>query len=214
MHYAIHAISALLFSASAAMDTTALARDGEALHAINQARPHELSTEFQQMAGGGLTIVIQSRLQESNVPAELRLNLWDGTVEASFSVGGVSHLHVRHMEEAEEEPQVWLSPTMRDEFASGALDLTLVFWAIVIEPRVSMEIEGWLSTLPPDPSAKNPLCGATKWGLKALAYAANIACCAGGIPACIACTVGLDGVKDSIKGIDCSKECKPDCPIP
>lgn len=166
------------------------------------------------MTSGGLAIIIQSRLQESGVPAELRLDLWGGAVEASFSVGGVSHLRVRQMDEAEEGAQVWWSPTMRDEFARGALDLTFVFWAIVTEPRVYMEIEGWLSSLPPDPLAKNPACGVTKWGFKALAYAANIACCAGGgVPACIACTVGLDGVKDFIKDIDCSKECKPECPI-
>lgn len=212
MHYASHAFSGVLFSVSAAMDTMALARDGEALQAIERARP--LSVELQQVASGGLAIIIQSRVQESGVPAELRLDLWDRTVEASFSVGGVSHLHVRHMDEAEEGAQVWLSPAMRDEFARGALDRALVFWAIMTEPRVYMEIEGWLSALPPDSLAKNPLCGATKWGLKALAFAANIACCAGGVPACITCTVGLDGVKDAIKGIDCSKECKPDCPIP
>jgi hypothetical protein len=57
------------------------------------------------------------------------------------------------------------------------------------------------------------LCGATKWGLKALAIAANVGCCAGGLVACVACSVGLDGVKGMINGIDCTKECKPDCPV-
>jgi hypothetical protein len=81
------------------------------------------------------------------------------------------------------------------------------------DPRLYRDLSGWLSTQPLDPALKNPLCGATKWGLKAIAYAANIACCVGGVPACVVCTLGLDDVKDAIKGIDCNKECKPDCPI-
>ncbi|MCY1059449.1 hypothetical protein [Nannocystis sp. SCPEA4] len=184
---------------------------------IVQARPRILSLEAQQAERGHHVLTVRFRRPDSGVSGELQLDLWSDVespvAEASFSVGDISHVHVRHIGGTDERDQVWLSPIIQNELARGTPDLTFVFWALLADPLLYRELSGWLSTQPLDPSLKNPLCGATKWGLKAIAYAANIACCVGGVPACVVCTLGLDDVKDAIKGIDCSKECKPDCPI-
>ena len=90
----------------------------------------------------------------------------------------------------------------------------LVFWAVLTHPQVHMEVNRRLSALPPDPLAKNPACGVTKWGFQAVVLLAAAACCSGSFGfGCGACVLGGKVVSDTIDGIDCSKECKPDCPI-
>ncbi|MDC0668180.1 hypothetical protein [Nannocystis radixulma] len=191
------------------------------LQEIGRARPHILTVELEQAELDLITLIVRFRLRDSGEPGELRLASWNDDVEspsaeADFSVGGVSHVYVRHTDGADERDRASLSPAIREELGSGAPALMLVFWAVLSDPRVYSELAGGLITLHADPSGKNPLCGTTKWGLKALVWAAEAACCgAGGFSAaCVACVVGGNTAVDAINdGIDCNKECKPDCPI-
>lgn len=204
----------LFFTAAPAVGTSAASGEPAELREPAGVRPDTLSMDVREVERGWLIFVAQFRLLDA--PGELRIDLWTEVerpiVEAHFSILGESHVYVRQID-GDEEPQVWLSPTIEAELARDARGPMHAFWDVLADPRVHSQISAWLQMLPLDPQRKNPLCGATKWGLKALAIAANVGCCAGGIVACVACTVGLDGVKGMINGIDCSKECKPDCPV-
>ena len=215
MHRALVVTSLSLSLATApSVGAHAASADTAASHELAQARPVTLSMEIQEVEHGH--VALTSRFQLRDVPGELRIDLWTEferpLVEAHFSILGVPHVYVRQVD-GNDDHQVWLSPMIKAELARDAPELFLTFWAVLTDPRIHAQIRAWLQMLPPDPQRKNPLCGATKWGLKALAIAANVGCCAGGLGACIACTVGLDGVKGMINGIDCNKECRPDCPV-
>lgn len=192
---------------------------GSGSQELAQARPHDLSVELQQVEHGRFSITTRFRLQGSNVPGELRIELWNGVehpiAEANFSIRGVSHMHLRQVH-GDQEHRVWLSPTMEAELAGDAPQLMPVFWSVLTDPRVHTQVDGWLKTLPPDPLAKNPACGVTKWGLRALVWIAGAACCGGGFGVgCAVCAVGAMTADEALNnGIDCNKECKPDCPIP
>lgn len=169
------------------------------------------------MGPGHFALTAGFRLLELAAPGELRIDLWNGVehsiAEVNFSIGGVSHVYIRQVE-GHEEYQVWLSPIIEAELARDAPELMLLFWAVLTDPRVHTQVAAGLTTLPPDPLAKNPACGVTKWGLKALVWIAGAACCSGSFgAACAACAVGGGTALDAIDGIDCNKECKPDCPI-
>ncbi|MCY1009975.1 hypothetical protein OV079_31320 [Nannocystis pusilla] len=215
MHHAIHPISALaLFFAPAATDLKAQAAGGDALQEIEQARPDEVTVELQRVERGGLAITAHFRFQESGVLGELQLDLWNGLAEAHFSVAGVSHVRLRHVDDVEEHDQVWLSPTIHDELARGAPDVMLVFWAVLLDSRVYAQVGEWLSTLPPDPLKKNPACSVFKWGMKGVLALAGAACCSGSFGfGCATCTLGGLAAADYVDAIDCNKDCKPDCPL-
>lgn len=213
MHRALVVTSLVSLTAAPAVGASA-ADEPAALHELAQAQPGGLSVEIQEEEHGRVALTARFLLRET--PGELRIDLWTEVerpiIEAHFSILGVPQVYMRQVD-GDEDSQIWLSPTLEAELAHDAPELMLVFWAVLTDPRVHAKIVAWLQALPPDPQRKNPLCGVTKWGLKALAIAANVGCCAGGFVACVACTVGLDGVKGTINGIDCNKECKPDCPI-
>ncbi|MCY1060328.1 hypothetical protein [Nannocystis sp. SCPEA4] len=187
------------------------------LQEISQARPRVVTIELLRAEPGRLAVTVRFRVRESNVLGELKLDLWNDLegpiVEANYLIGGERHIHIRHADGVKERDQVLLSPSIRDELARGAPELMLVFWAVLTDPRVHARIAGQLSTLPPDPLAKNPACGVTKWGLKAVVWIAQAACCGGGFGACAVCYVGGGTALDALNGIDCNKECRPDCPI-
>lgn len=212
-------VLSLALSLVAAPGALAPFSSGQAeLQEIERARPDGLSVNMQQAERGHFALTARFRALASGAPGELRIDLWNEVehpiVEVNFSVLGVSHVYVRQVE-AEEEHQVWLSPIIEAELAHDTPDIILLFWAVLTDPRIRTQVGGWLSMLPPDPLAKNPACGVTKWGLKALIWIAGAACCGGGFgAACAACAVGGGTALDAIDGIDCNKECKPDCPIP
>jgi hypothetical protein len=187
------------------------------LQKLARARPRILSVEPQQVEPGHISITARFRLRGSGTPGELRIDLWNHVenpiAEASFSIRGVSHMQIRQVYGAEDH-RVWMSPTIEAELAQDAPKLMLVYWAVLTDPRLHTEVSGWLGTLPPDPLAGNPACGVAKWGMEALVWIAGAACCAGGFGlGCAACAVGVGTADDAIGGIDCNKECKPDCPI-
>lgn len=177
--------------------------------------PQALAVEVQQVRAG-VSVTARFRRRDSGLPGELKIDLWnaaDPIVEAEFSISGEPHMRIRQVH-GDEEPQVWLSRTMEVELARGEPNLMPLFWSVMTAPQVSTQVDEWLLTLPPDPQAKNPACGAFRWGLKALTWIAASACCKGVWAACAACVVGANSAVDAINGIDCNKECKPDCPIP
>ena len=187
------------------------------LQKLARVRPRALNVEFQEAERGHLTITARFRLRGSGAPGELRIDLWNRgeapIAEASFSIQNVQHLHTRRVYGTEGD-QVWMSPSIETELARDTPRLMLVYWAVLTDPRLYNQVEKWLGTLPPDPTANNPACGVTKWGLKALTWIAGAACCAGGFGfGCAACAVGVGAAGDVIGGIDCGKSCKPDCPI-
>lgn len=168
-------------------------------HDLARAGPRDLVVQFEQ-DDDRVTVEAQFRLA-SGEPGVLRVDVWDWDgehrgVESAFSVGGVPHVWLRQVDEA---PESWLSPDIEADPA-----LMLSYWAVVTDLRIDDE-----------PMAKNPACGAMKWGLRTLARIAALACCGGGFGVgCVVCAVGVYSADDAIAGIDCNKECKPDCPIP
>lgn len=175
----------------------------------------DLSVEAQPVEPGQFAFVIRFRRPEGS--GELRIDLWNGsersTMEAWFSFADARHVFLRQVEGSEDH-EVWLSPALERELAHDSLALMNIFWAVLADPRVHAQVTGWLATLPPDPAAKNPACGVTKWGLKAIVWIAGAACCSGSFGVlCATCAVGGGTALDAIDGIDCDKECKRDCPI-
>ena len=165
---------------------------------LTQARPRDLVAELEQDDPDHVTLDARFRL-DTGEPGALHVDIWDGehpTVESEFSVGEVPHVWVHQTDG--EEPESWLSPDIEAD-----PELMLRYWAVMTDLRLY------------ESTAKNPACKVTKWGLKALTWIAGVACCRlGGGIACGACTVGFGTVHETINGIDCNKECKPDCPIP
>jgi hypothetical protein len=181
------------------------------------ARPDALKVDM-RAEPNHLTITAKFRLKGSHMPGSLNIDLWsrgdEAIVESRFSVRGSVHLTARQVHGSVEH-QVWMSPTLETEIERNAPQLRLAYLALLTDPELLRQIKAGLGTLPTDPLAGNPACGVTKWGLKALVWIANAACCAGGFGvACLACVVGTNSAQDAINdGIDCNKECKPDCPV-
>lgn len=59
---------------------------------------------------------------------------------------------------------------------------------------------------------KNAACGVFKWGISAALAVGVVACCTN-VVACFACTIVGSDTQKKIDGIDCNKECKPECPL-
>ncbi len=184
---------------------------------IAAARPEALKV-YVTAEPNHVAIKATFRLKGSRTPGELLIDLWsrgeEAIVESRFSVGGRVHLTARQAYGADDH-QLWLSPTLETELARSAPHLNLVYLALLTDPDFITEIGARLGQLPADPLAGSAACSITKWGLKALLTIAGAACCAGGFGfGCAACAVGLATGTDAINdGIDCKKECKPDCPV-
>lgn len=119
---------------------------GSGSQELAQARPHDLSVELQQVEHGRFSITTRFRLQGSNVPGELRIELWNGVehpiAEANFSIRGVSHMHLRQVH-GDQEHRVWLSPTMEAELAGDAPQLMPVFWSA--DRSAGPHASGWMA---------------------------------------------------------------------
>lgn len=166
---------------------------------LTRAHPHGLVVELVQADPDHLTINAQFR-RKSGETGVLRIDFWNDDspgVESEYSVNGVPHVWLRQVEG--EEPESWLSPDIEADPA-----LMASYWGAVTDLRIYEAVAG------------NPLCGGVRWSLKALAWIAGATCCLSGAPAglCLACYVGANTAHDAADSIDCSKECKPDCPIP
>lgn len=175
----------------------------------------DLRVEAQQVEPGHFAFVI--RFGRPGGPGELRIDLWNeeerATMEARFSFADEPHLVLRQVEGSEDH-DVWMSPALERELAHDSSEVMNIFWTVLADPRIHAQAAEWLATIPPDPAAKNPACGVTKWGLKAIVWITGAACCSGGFGVlCASCAVGGGTALDAIDGIDCDKECKPDCPI-
>lgn len=196
----LHYIVAPLLASSLAL--------GSASHAPKeqqreQARLDALVVEVQQEDDDGLAVTAQFLLRESGAAGELRLSLWRGIAEASFSIDGVPHMILRYTDSSEEQEPVWLSPLMEGELERGSAELMQVFWAVLADPQVFAQIE-----------RKNPACSVFKWGMKGVVALAGAACCGGGFGfGCGVCTLGGLAATSYLDGIDCNKEYKPECPI-
>ncbi|WAS99215.1 hypothetical protein [Nannocystis punicea] len=180
-------VTALCLSLAAASAVAARAASGELAepHDLAQARPGALSVEDHEVERGRAALTAELRPRD---PAGERVEL--GT---------------------DEDHQVQRSPVSEAAPARAVPEVMPAFAGA--DRRLHAQIVSGPRTPRPDLKRKNPLCGATRWGLKALAIAANVGCCAGGLVACVACSVGLDGVKGMINKIDCTKQCNPDCPL-
>ncbi len=160
--------------------------------------PYDLVTEIANEAPDRVTIDATFRLNTATEPpGALHVDIVDGMVGSEFSVNGETHVLVQQIDG--EEPEVWYSPEIEAD-----PELMRGYWGVLSD-----------LTLEPEVAGKNPACGVTKWGLRTLAIIANVACCRlGGGIACGLCTIGYRSADGAIEGIDCNKECKPDCPIP
>ena len=184
---------------------------------IASARPEALKVDM-AAEPNHLAIKVKFRLKGSHAPGELLIDLWsrgdEAIVESHFFVRGRVHLTARQVYGTDHH-QLWMSPTLEAELSQSAPHLSLAYLAILTDPDFITQIEARLGQLPSDPLAGNAACGVTKWGLKSLLVLAGMACCAGGFGIfCAACGIGAATGVDAINdGIDCKKECKPDCPI-
>lgn len=161
-------------------------------------RPRNLEVEIEQATADTAALVADFRL-DTGESGTLRLDISNGAIEADFSVDGVPHVWLRQLDG--EGPETWLSPEIE-----GRPALMRTYWGVVSDLRLYEH----------EVTAKNPLCGALKWGLRALAVVAGAGCCVGGSPIglCLVCVVGASDAYEAANAIDCNKECKPDCPIP
>ncbi len=163
-----------------------------------RAEPRDLVIVIDQDGPDRATLDAKFRL-DTGASGDLWIESWTGdgaAVESAFSVDGVRHIWLRQVQG--EEPEVWFSPEIEAD-----PELMPLYWSVIRELAIH------------ESTAKNPACGALKWGLKALTWFAAAACCgSGNVVACVACKAGGDVAHDAISGIDCNKECKPDCPIP
>ncbi len=166
-----------------------------------RAGPRDLVVVIDQDGPDRATLGATFRL-DTSAPGELRVDFWTGDgpgVESEFSVDGVTHVWLRQVDG--EEPEVWLSPEIE-----AAPELMRNYWSVMSDLRL----------YEPEATARNPLCGAMRWGLRTLTVLIAAACCLSGAPAglCLPCAVGAHEAHDAASSIDCNKNCRPDCPIP
>ncbi|MCY1060603.1 hypothetical protein [Nannocystis sp. SCPEA4] len=132
-------------------------------------------------------------IEEWGAEAEVEVHVFPGRhVEVKVSTAGQPHIII--MIYGDDDKRLWVS-----ERAEAA--------GLLLKSLQHIGSDEALSEV-----RKNPACGVFKWAVSAVLTAGVVACCTN-LVACVACTLAGSDAQKKIDGIDCNKECKPECPI-
>jgi hypothetical protein len=144
-------------------------------------------------ASDGMNFRTGFLIEEWGAEADVEFRVFPGqNVEVIVSLVGEPHIIIAS--DGNDYKRVWLSERAKET------GLLFEFLQHVGSDEVLSEVR------------KNPACGVFKWGMTVVLTAGVVACCTNVI-ACFGCTLVGNDTQKKIDGIDCNKECKPECPI-